>query len=129
MFRSSILGVESDVLDQKALLVFDDYACNFSYKTLNLLRKNSIIVVGFAGHTFHVLQPLEVGVFGLMKEEFKSPLIICLVNSSSTRKHIFTICELLTWQIMHHFAHNILSVAFDKADSGIIFKTMEIQKR
>lgn len=52
---------------QKILLVYNGYSCHFGLFVLAMFRKNSIMVVVLPARTPHVLQPLEVSVFGLFK--------------------------------------------------------------
>ena len=55
-------------------------------------------MAGLPAHTSHVLQPLDVGVFGPLKEAFRNVLSHRSVTSvkSNTRNDIFTVCDLLT---------------------------------
>ena len=43
-----------------------------TFKTLNYLKDNDVVVVGLPALTSHVLQTLHVGVFGPLKEELKN---------------------------------------------------------
>ena len=52
---------------QYLLLVLDGYGSHVQFKTLQLFRKNRIIVVALPAHTSHVLQPLDVSVFSSYK--------------------------------------------------------------
>ncbi len=59
---------------QSVLLVFDGYACHLTFRSLNLFKRHDIVVAGLPAHTSHALQPLNVGVFGALKEEcFQQP--------------------------------------------------------
>ncbi len=81
---------------QKLLLVFDGYAGHLTFRTLNHLKTNGIIVAGLPAHTSHVLQPLDVGVFGPLKEKFRQQLCARSVTSATNgRNDIYTVCELL----------------------------------
>lgn len=53
------------------LLVMDGFSGHMTYKTSRLLRDNGIVVAGLPTHTPHVLQPLDITVFELLKQEFK----------------------------------------------------------
>lgn len=57
----------------KLLLIVDCYA-GVQYRTLRVLKENGIIVVGLPSHTSHVLQPLDVTVFGPFKNSLRSEL-------------------------------------------------------
>lgn len=82
--------------NKKILLIMDGYACHITYKTLSLLRDNGIVVFGLPAHKSHVLQPLDVGFFGPLKEKLEQLLINRSITSKNeTRSDIFTISELL----------------------------------
>lgn len=73
----------------------DGYACHLSFKTLSLL-KNGIIVAGLPANTSHVLQPLDVSVFGQLKEEVRRRLSLQKAYKvKRDRNEVFTVCELL----------------------------------
>lgn len=81
---------------RKLLLIMDGYACHVAYRTLKMLGDNDIIVAGLPAHTSHVLQPLDVGVFGPLKEAFRQLLSHRTVTSGVDSRHdIFTVCEML----------------------------------
>ena len=50
------------------ILVLDGYGCHVQHNVLQYLKQNSVYVIGLPAHTSHVLQPLDVFVFG----DFKS---------------------------------------------------------
>lgn len=53
-------------------------------------------MAGFPGNYSHVLQPLDILVFGPLKEEFRKLRSLMVINvQHDDRKDIFTICELL----------------------------------
>ena len=44
---------------QKLLLVYDGFAGHIIFRTLDILCKNSVIIVGLPAHTSHALQPVD----------------------------------------------------------------------
>ena len=46
------------------ILVLYGYGCHVQYKVLQYLKENGVYVIGLPAHTSHVLQPLDVTVFG-----------------------------------------------------------------
>lgn len=78
--------------------MFDGHGCHLLYRTLKLIQKNGIVVVGLPEHTSNVLQPLDTDVFDPIKEHFKRRFSVRSVSStaSSMRNDMFTLGELLT---------------------------------
>jgi len=54
--------------NSKFLLFLDSHSSRESSETLELLKKNNIVVVSFPSHTSHILQPLDVGPFAYFKK-------------------------------------------------------------
>lgn len=54
--------------DKNILLLIDGYVCHISFKTLNLLKENRIIMEGVLSNTSNVLQSLDISVFDHLKE-------------------------------------------------------------
>ena len=52
---------------QNLLLIRDGFGGHVQYRVLQLLRHHDIVVIGLPAHTSHVLQPLDVTVFGPFK--------------------------------------------------------------
>lgn len=73
---------------RKLLLGTDGYSCKISFKTLSSLRNNGVVVCGLTAHKSHVL--IDVGVFGLLKEEITKLLRFFQDRSNSD---IFTVGE------------------------------------
>lgn len=79
----------------KIMLLMDRYSCDVTAKTLLHLHDNVIIVNGLVAHKLHLLQPLDVVIFGTPKEEFREMLNRRTVTSQNgTRNDIFAIWEL-----------------------------------
>ena len=53
--------------NRKILLVYDGYACHITFRVLNMFHQNRIVVVSLPAYTSHALQPLDVVVFGVLK--------------------------------------------------------------
>lgn len=68
--------------NEKLLLVIHGYSAYIAYDTLSKLNKNGIVVLGLQGHTSHVLQQLDLCVFGLLKQCF---FRACLLDRETRR--------------------------------------------
>ena len=58
--------------DRKVLLLYDGHASHISPTLINWARENNIILFVLPPHTSHLLQPLDVGVFGPFKHYYHS---------------------------------------------------------
>ncbi len=114
MYMREIAGMDSDIFyswaqhfvletahlrrgGQSLLLVVDGHGSHIQYSTLQLLKDNNIFVAGLPAHTSHALQPLDVGVFGPMKEYFRQLLSTrTIATAQGCRFDVFTVCELLS---------------------------------
>ena len=85
--------------NKKLLLVMDGYACQITFKTLSILCENGIVVVGIPAHTSHVLQPLDVGVFGRLKEKFRQLLVHRSITTS--KKTRITFLQYVNYCVTH----------------------------
>ena len=56
------------------ILFFDGHHSHLSIKLIELARNNNVHLVCFPPHTTHLIQPLDVGVFGPMKSAWKGIL-------------------------------------------------------
>ena len=54
--------------NRELLLIMDLYAAHMKLKKLKLLRNNNVLFIVIPSHTSHVLQPLDISVFGSLKE-------------------------------------------------------------
>lgn len=82
----------------KALVIFDGYSSHLSLRVLLRLVEKNVIVYALPAHTSHLTQPLDVTVFGPMKEAVKSR-VSAYVNSLAnvlSKFIIYTVCELIT---------------------------------
>lgn len=78
------------------LMVLAGYAAHVTFKTLKYFNGNDILVAGLPALASCILQPLDVGVFGPPREEFKKLLSHrTIYSSSSSTNDIYTVCELL----------------------------------
>lgn len=57
---------------QNMPFLFDGYSCHIQHCVLQLLRENRLYVIVIPAHTSHVLQLLEVPVYGLFKSYIQS---------------------------------------------------------
>jgi hypothetical protein len=62
------------LLPTKRPLIFllDGHNSHFTFKTLSLAAENDIKIFCFPSHLTHLLQPLDVGVFGPFKQKYNS---------------------------------------------------------
>ncbi len=65
---------------QTLLLILEVHRSHLQYSAHQLLKENCIFVDGIPSHTSQALQPLDVGVFGPMKEYFRE-----LLSTRATR--------------------------------------------
>ena len=56
------------------LLIFDGHHSHISLELIELARENNIHLLCLPPHTTHLLQPLDVGVFGPLKQAWKKIL-------------------------------------------------------
>ena len=60
------------------------------------LFASQIVMFGFPPHTTHILQPLDVGIFGQIKKAFNS---ICVTAGLRSAKNVITrSCFPITWK-------------------------------
>lgn len=71
----------------------DGYMCRIVYRVLPLFKDSRILVARPFANTSHVLKPLDLSVFGHIKEEFNRLLSLCAVLHD-IRNDIFTIYEI-----------------------------------
>lgn len=83
---------------KKHLLVIVGYDLDAKYRTLKMMCDNEITGTGLPLHSSHVLQQLDVAVFGNLKEEFKRRLSVRTTKTTTkqTRHDRFTIFDMLT---------------------------------
>ena len=55
-------------------LIYDGHSGHIQLEVVSLLRENRVHVVAFPSHTSHVLQPLDVSVFGPFKSRVQAQL-------------------------------------------------------
>ena len=54
------------------VLVMDNHSSHISIPVIELARKESITLIGLPAHTTHLLQPLDVGIIGPLKDKITS---------------------------------------------------------
>ena len=67
-------SVKAQLDSGPVVLIFDGHHSHISIKLLELARANNVHLVCLPAHTSHILQPLDVGVFGPMKATWKRVL-------------------------------------------------------
>lgn len=70
--------------DKKVLLLLDNHEAHKFVKGLDYASENNVIVLSFAPHTTHKMQPLDIAVYGPMKTFFEQS--ICSFQKSHCRK-------------------------------------------
>ena len=78
-------ATRSNLLGQYCLLIVDGHASHVSTEFIKFTRANKIICLCLPPHSTHLLQPLDVGVFGPLKQNYKKVL------SKKTRFTIYNI--------------------------------------
>ena len=75
------------------VVILDAHASYMSVDVLNFIEAHGIIFLTFPSHTRHLLQPLDVSVFGPMKNNWKKSVTNFLKNNSRkpTRKDLFAL--------------------------------------
>lgn len=68
--------------DKKIILVLDNHESHKYYPALKYATDNNIIFVSFAPHTTHKIQPLDVSVFGPIKQFYEQEINIFQKNYS-----------------------------------------------
>lgn len=53
------------------ILLMDNHDSHISIPLIEEARANGIVLVGFPGHTTHILQPLDVHVIGPLKNKVR----------------------------------------------------------
>ena len=61
-------------IQKPILLIYDGHGSHMTYLTIAIARENGIIILCLPPHTSHALQPLDVGVFALLKKAWKAIL-------------------------------------------------------
>lgn len=61
-------------LEKPVLVLFDGHGSHLTYNVTRIARDNGIILLCLPPHTSHALQPLDVGVFAPMKNDWKNIL-------------------------------------------------------
>lgn len=56
------------------ILIMDSHVSHVSEAALELAKKNQIHIMTFPSHTTHILQPLDVGIYGPLKSAWRSQL-------------------------------------------------------
>ena len=69
--------------NQHLLLVMDGYGSHVQFRTLQLFKEINIFVIALPSHTSHVLQPLDVTIFGPYKSYLQQTM-----HSAALQKRI-----------------------------------------
>lgn len=77
--------------ERNMIVIYEENGDHIHYMILKVLKYNEIVVAGLLAHTFHSLQPLDIGVFTLYKEKFRKLLSNRNIASKrNVRNEIFT---------------------------------------
>jgi len=81
----------------KTMVIFDGYASHLSLRVLNLFRDACVIVYALPSHSSHLTQPLDVTVFGPMKERAKKTVSTDINNplNAASKFTVYTACEVI----------------------------------
>lgn len=104
MFLMNVSLKDTDHLKidrQNIILIMDGYAFNVSLWTLSSKKENYVLVVGLHTHRSHVLQALDISVFGRLKRDFRGLINMWTLTTRKVyRNDISTVCQLL-WNAYH----------------------------
>lgn len=74
LFLESLKHFKKQVVcspEEPILLILDNHSSHIAYPVVDFCKKQGIILFTLPPHTSHVLQPLDRGLFGPMKEDIK----------------------------------------------------------
>ena len=54
------------------MLIVDGHASHVSTEFIQFVRENKIVCLCLPAHSIHLLQPLDIGVFGPLKQNYKT---------------------------------------------------------
>ena len=69
MFLHWAKGFVEDIayLREGGKILYDGYSCHIQFTVLQCFKNNGVVVITIPAHTSHVLQPLDVSVYGTFK--------------------------------------------------------------
>ncbi|CAH2089142.1 unnamed protein product [Euphydryas editha] len=79
--------------DNKVLLIMDNHESHISIKSIELAKKNGIVMFTFPPHTSHKLQPLDRTVFGPLKKYYNKACNDWLLQHPGTPLTIYNVAE------------------------------------
>ena len=116
---SNVFLKHTNAIEGPKILIFDGHLSHISLETVEKAVENNIHIILLPSHTTHFLQPLDVGVFPAVKNEWRRVLKEHLITSnfSNVTKHKFT--ELFLQLIKSEKAFKRLHAIVGFEESGI----------
>jgi len=73
----------------RILLILDGHASHFYYRALTAAKDQGVVVLCLPAHLTHIIQPLDVSIFGAVKNEFREQVDIHLEEGEQlSRYHV-----------------------------------------
>lgn len=82
--------------EKKALLLLDNLEAHKFYPALQYASQNNVVLLSFAPHTTHRMQPLDVSVFGPLKKNFEQHLNVFLKQHAGRVINQFDVCKIFS---------------------------------
>jgi len=102
---------------QHVLLIYDGHAAHVSIDTIEWAKKHNVVLFVLPAHTSHLLQPLDVGVFGPFKNYYNSECASFFTKNMGQQIARYELCTLASRAYLKSMTPANIQSAFRK--SGI----------
>ncbi|KAF2883105.1 hypothetical protein ILUMI_23077 [Ignelater luminosus] len=99
------------------LLLLDNHKSHISVSVLDFCKESGIVLLNFPPHCSHKLQPLDLTVYGPLKNYYNTAVTDCLVGNPDKTVIIYEIPKLAALAVPHAFKQQNIERGFEK--SGI----------
>ena len=96
------------------VLIYDRHASHKTYKTIRWVREKGIILFVLPAHSSHLLQPLDIAVFGPFKRHYYSECAKCLASHMGMNITRHEICSLASSAYLKSFSQMNIQAGFKK---------------
>ena len=98
------------------MIIFDGYASHLSLRVLGMLRDGGVVVYALPSHSSHFTQPLDVTVFGPLKERAKQRVSTYVNNPANAKSKftVYTACEFLSVAYNQAMTPGNIKAGFEK---------------
>ena len=103
--------------EKRALLLIDNHVSHLSVQSMNLAKKSGLILVTFPPHCSHMLQPLDISIYGSLKWYYNSACNDWLLNHPGRTLSIYDVAGVSTQAYHKAFTPENVVAGFKK--SGI----------